>query len=157
MPALRLGYVVAPVPVIDGLARLRQLVDVCGDPILEVAMAELVAEGELQRHVWRMRKVFEERRDALAQALRTDLGSAVRFRPPSGGPTVWCEVDPAIDVERWVESAKARGVWFNSGSRFFLGEPRASLSLSFVSLAPKELREAVRRMALGLVDARSRR
>jgi GntR family transcriptional regulator/MocR family aminotransferase len=157
MPAVRLGYVVAPAPVIDGLARLRQLVDVCGDPILEVAMAELVAEGELQRHVWRMRKVFEERRDALAQALRADLGSAVRFRPPSGGPTLWCEVDPAIDVERWVERAKARGVWFNSGSRFFLGEPRASLSLSFVSLAPKELREAVRRMALGLADLRSRR
>jgi len=157
MPGPRLGYVVAPTPVIEGLAWLRELVDVCGDPILEVAMAELVAEGVLQRHVWRMRKIFEERRDALAQAMRSELGGVVRFRPPAGGPTVWCEVDVDIDVAGWVERAKARGVWFNSGSRFFLHEARPSLSLSFVSLAPSELREAVRRMARGLADLRSRK
>ena len=61
-----------------------------------------------------------------------------------------------VSVDRDAGATPTRGVWFNSGSRFFLGESRASLSLSFVSLAPKELREAVRRMALGLADVRSR-
>ena len=58
------------------------------------------------------------------------------------------------DSEGGFAGVVARGVWFNSGARFFLGEPRPTLSLGFVSLDPTELREAARRMARGLADLR---
>ena len=158
MPSVRLGYVAAPRRLVDELVAVRQLVDVCGDPVLEVAMAELIEDGELQRHFRRMRKVLRSRRDALATALHAELGGAVRFREPNGGSLLWVEVDDAIDVEAWAEAARARGVGFLTGTRFFARpDPPPRLMLGFATLDGLELREAARRMARGLADLRSSR
>ena len=157
-PSVRLGYVVAPRRLVDELVSVRRLVDVCGDSVLEVAIAELIEEGELQRHFGRMRKVMRSRRDALAAALREHLGGAVTFREPSGGVLLWVEVDDAIDVDAWADAARARGVLFVTGSRFFAHpSPPPRLMLGFATLDESELREAVRRMALGLADLRGSR
>jgi GntR family transcriptional regulator/MocR family aminotransferase len=158
MPSVRLGFVVGPRKLVDELVAVRELVDVCGDPVLEVAMAELVEEGNLQRHFRRMRKVLRARRDALACALREQLGRVVRFREASGGSLLWVEVDEGIEVEAWAEASRARGVLFLTGTRFFAGpRPPPRLLLGFATLDEAELREAVRRMARGLADLRSRR
>lgn len=155
MPSVRLGYVAAARSLIDELVSVRQLVDVCGDPVLEVAIAELIEDGALQRHFQRMRGVLRSRRDALAAALREHLGSAVRFREPRGGTLFWVEVDDAIDVDAWAAAARDRGVLFVPGNRFFARpDPPPRLLLVFATLDEKELREAVRRMALGLRDVR---
>ena len=45
-PGMRIGFVVAPVPVIERLAATRRLVDRQGDHLLATAIAELVEEGE---------------------------------------------------------------------------------------------------------------
>ncbi len=156
MPSVRLGYVVGPERLIDLLADVRRLVDVCGDPVLEVAMAELIEEGDLQRHVHRVRKVLHARRDALASALQTELKGAVRFRVPDAGAVFWVEVDDAIDAVAWAERGLERGVAFVTGERFFLGpSPGPRLLLSFATLDESELREAVRRMARALRDLRA--
>jgi len=158
MPSVRLGYVVAAPRLIGELVSVRQLVDVCGDPVLEVAMAELLEDGALERHFRRMRAVMRSRRDALMAGLREELGGAVRFREPSGGTQLWVEVDDAIDVDAWAAAALARGVLFVTGNRFFARpDPPPCLMLGFATLDEGELREAVRRMARGLSDLRASR
>ncbi|HEX8791186.1 MAG TPA: PLP-dependent aminotransferase family protein [Polyangiaceae bacterium] len=155
MPSVRLGYVAAAPRLIDELVSVRQLVDVCGDPLLEVAIAELIEDGALQRHFQRMRSVLRSRRDALASALREELGDTVRFREPNGGTLFWVEVDDAIDVEAWAAAGRDHGVLFLTGNRFFARpDPPACLLLVFATLDEKELREAVRRMARALRDVR---
>jgi GntR family transcriptional regulator/MocR family aminotransferase len=150
-PGLRLGYVHAPQETIACLAEHRRYLDRQGDGALELALAELLEDGEIPQHVWRMRRIYAARRDALAAALRSELGGVVEFNVPAGGMALWCRVAAEVDLERWAEASAARGAAFDTGRQFsFDGSPRSALRIGFAAEAEKELREAARRMAASL-------
>ncbi|MBI5516825.1 MAG: PLP-dependent aminotransferase family protein [Deltaproteobacteria bacterium] len=153
-PGLRAGFVVAPEPLIARLARARRAVDRQGDQVLELALAELLEDGELERHARRARKVYHARRDAFVEALTGDLGGVLRVEAPAGGLALWAPVDPSVNVERWAERARALGVLVHTGRRFvFEGRAPDALRLGFAALPEARLREAVRRLARALSPA----
>ena len=92
-PPLRLGFIVAPPLLIERLAELRLSIDRQGDQVVECAVAELIEDGELQRHVRRMRRIYQARRDALVAAVRKRLGGALGFEVPAGGMALWARAD----------------------------------------------------------------
>lgn len=153
-PALRIGYVAAPAEVVGCLAAHRRYVDGQGDRAMELAIAELLEDGEVQQHVWRMRRAYAARRDVLAHALGEELGGALELTVPAGGLALWCRVAPGLDVDRWAAAARERGVLFQPASDFaFDGRPRPALRVGFARLAERELREGVRRLAAALPAA----
>jgi GntR family transcriptional regulator/MocR family aminotransferase len=148
-PALRTGYVVGAARVIERIAAHRSLVDTQGDQVLEYALAELLEDGEIQRHVWRVHREYAARRDRLVELLRKSLGTALTFDVPAGGIAIWTRATDEIDVERWARDAADRGVIAITGRSFaFDGRPRPYFRLGFAALTPAELGEAVRRLAL---------
>jgi GntR family transcriptional regulator/MocR family aminotransferase len=154
-PALRIGYVHAPREVVSCLAEHRRYVDGQGDRAMELAIAELLEDGEVQQHVWRMRRAYAARRDALVEVLRAELPGALEFTVPAGGMALWCRTAPGIDLDRWAAEARSRGVVFQPGSDFsFDGQPRPALRVGFARLAERELREGVRRLASALSAAK---
>jgi GntR family transcriptional regulator/MocR family aminotransferase len=146
-PGLRIGYVVAPRPLVDRLAILRQIADLQGDLIGEVAVADLLDGGEVGRHVRRVRHVYRNRRDLLASALLKNLGDALSFELPTGGMAIWARVANGIDAERWAALAIEEGASFRT-ARFYAvdGAPRPFVRLGFSGLDEAELLEAVRRL-----------
>lgn len=147
-PGLRLGFVVGPDALIARMAAIRALCDRQGDHGVECAVAELIADGELQRHSRRTTRIYRERRDALAQALRAHLPGIVRFEVAHGGMALWIDAGPDVDMDAWARRGLALNVQFNPASRFALdGRNRPSARLGFASLDGSELEEAARRMA----------
>jgi len=150
-PGLRIGYLVAPTAVIARVTELRVVTDLQGDQAHECAVAELFEDGDLVRHVRRMRRVYRSRRDALVEALRKHLGSVLHVTPPAGGMALWARVDPAVDLDRWSECGVEHGVGFLPGRRYaFDGGPVHAVRLGFTPLDEQELEEAARRMAHAL-------
>jgi GntR family transcriptional regulator/MocR family aminotransferase len=150
-PALRIGYVAAPVDVVERIAVHRSYLDLCGDPALECALAELFEEGEVQRHMRRARRVYRSRRDVLVEALRRHVGEVARFEVPSGGISLWCRIAKRLDVERWAARCHRAGVRFHTGRWFaFDGKPRAALRLGFAPVSVSEIERAVETMAAEL-------
>jgi len=147
-PGIRIGCVVAPRPLRERLVALRHAVDGHGDPAMELAIAELLEDGEIQRHVRRMRRIHLERRAALVRALDRHLAGALSWTLPAGGMALWADVDPRIDVDRWTSSARTHGVAIAPASSFAVdGKPRPHVRLGFCAHTPAELAEGVRRLA----------
>jgi GntR family transcriptional regulator/MocR family aminotransferase len=143
-PGLRVGYLVAPRPLVDALTALRGHVDRQGDQVVEHAVAELLEDGEVQRHARRARSAYAERRDVLAAALEQTLGDTVSFNRPPGGTALWTKVAPRVDVERWAARARDAGVSFQTARAFtFDGRARPHARFGFASLDPAELKRAV--------------
>ncbi|HEV8320630.1 MAG TPA: PLP-dependent aminotransferase family protein, partial [Myxococcota bacterium] len=150
-PGLRIGFAVAPEPLLARVAALRTLTDRQGDLAVEAAVAELLEDGEVQRHAGRARRTYQARRDALAAALRAELGGALSFDLPAGGMALWACTAPGVDADAWSARALARGVGLHPGRRFaFDGRARGALRLGFAAHDERTLREAVRRMAAAL-------
>jgi len=147
-PGLRMGYVVAPPAALDRLAAHREFLDIHGDAAMEAALAELLDESEVQRHVRRVKRIYERRRDLLAELLSREFGDALAFTVPAGGVALWARVAAGLDAEAWAQRAMARGVAFLTARRFaFDGRARPFARFGFASLNDGELREAVRRLA----------
>jgi GntR family transcriptional regulator/MocR family aminotransferase len=151
-PGLRIGYLVAPPAVLRNVGAIRAVLDIQGDLPTEAAVATLIEDGELQRHVARVRRVYSGRRDILANCLRRTFGDAVDFTIPPGGMALWVRFCGSVDVDAWALRSIDRGVWWHTGRRYaFDGQPKPFARFSFASLNERELPEAVKRMAAARV------
>lgn len=148
-PGLRLGYVVAAPNVVQQIAAYRSSFDGQGDHALERAVAMLIEDGAVQRHVRRALKSYRARRDALCAALRRRLPQ-VELDVPSGGMALWARA-PGVDTDAWVRRGLDAGVAFQAGSNFtFAATPSDYVRLGFSACNESELEQAVERLALAL-------
>lgn len=144
-PGLRIGWVVAPRNLIETMVRLRRAFDGQGGLSIEAAVAELLEDREVQRHIWRTRRLYAERRDALVEALQTHLGDTLSFQVPAGGLALWARIEDGPRADPWATRAVQRGVRVTTGRRYALGRrPTQHLRLGFARHTPTELHQAIR-------------
>jgi GntR family transcriptional regulator / MocR family aminotransferase len=147
-PAMRIGYVVAPPPLVASMVAHRLLIDIQGDRVLEHALAELIEEGHVQRHIRRVRREYAARRDVLMAELHRRLGDAIRFEAPAGGIGLWIESVADGDIDAWAARARDRGAVIVTARELAVDHrPRPFARLGFASLNREELAEGVRRLA----------
>ena len=73
-PGIRLGYIVAAPTIIQTITEDILLIDRQGNNITELALADLMQRGEIKRHIRKMKKIYQLRRDhALAEFQRVLL------------------------------------------------------------------------------------
>lgn len=97
-PSLRIGFMVAPQNFIDQCTALRKIIDVSGDGYMQNALAALIRDGELQRHLKKAKKCYHQRRDYLDQLLRNNLDGMISYTLPTGGMAVWIQLRPDIPI-----------------------------------------------------------
>jgi GntR family transcriptional regulator / MocR family aminotransferase len=150
---LRLGFIAAPIEVINRLVSLRPSMDIQGDHVLEAAIAEMFGQGEIQQHIKRVRRIYHERRDALADSLAKHIPSIQADIPP-GGMALWVRHPDDVDCVRWCEHALKHGVLVRSGRTYeFDAASTPYLRLGFTLNDEQENDEAVRRLAKSLSDS----
>jgi GntR family transcriptional regulator/MocR family aminotransferase len=116
-PGLRLGYVVGAPALVERIVALRYYLDRQGDLASERAVAELIEDGELARHLRRTRRVYLERRNHCVSELRRRFGDHLQFQVPKGGMSLWLAVR-GRSVEAWFERCLRAGVGFQPGGSF---------------------------------------
>jgi len=146
-PGLCMAYLVAPADLVDRLARLKQRMNTQGDRVLEWAMADLIRDGDLERHLARARKVLKQRRDALEHWVEEFLGPGFRLRASDGGQACWVETPPGLDLAAWAEACQIGGVKFHPPALFgFGGQVPPGIRLGFAHLEAGEIRAALATM-----------
>lgn len=84
-PSLRLGYVVAPKPLIDSLVRIRSTMDQHSSAIDQATLARFINEGFFLSHIKRMRKLYAERREFFMKEFNRLLGDRFTLQSPEAG------------------------------------------------------------------------
>ncbi|WP_457420597.1 MocR-like pyridoxine biosynthesis transcription factor PdxR [Roseateles sp. P5_E7] len=150
LPALRIGYVVAPAWARDALVALKRVADSGTPALTQAAVADFIAEGHLLRHVRRMRAEYAERRRVLEQMLKRHLGERAFIFPAIAGLHLAVAL-PGVDTVELARRAWAAGVGVESLSRYWLGaQGLDGLVLGYGSITAARIPEAVRRLAQAL-------
>ena len=97
-PALRLGWLVVPPALLPAVIEGKLLSDRGTARVEQIAFADFVARGELDRHLRRMRVSYRARRDALVAAVAAELPEAT-VRGIAAGLHATVEL-PGSDDER---------------------------------------------------------
>ncbi len=148
-PGLRVGWIVAPPPVIGRMIAAKQGLDTCANPLGQRIVAGFLAGGHMVAHLARLREAYRLRRDAMLEALSAAFGSlqGARWTRPDGGFFVWVELPGSIDTEALFALALAEGVAFIPGSAFLeRGGPRNAMRLCFANANPAEIAEGIGRL-----------
>ena len=144
LPALRLGFIVAPEWALPTLIAAKNALDWhCPIP-MQMAVAAFVAEGHLAQHVRKMRHVYQQRRKFLLETLREDLSRWLVPIPSSYGMHIGAYARSAVDLEGVTEQMLRRQISIHSFSRYYLGSPgKPGLILGYGTAGTAELRHGL--------------
>ena len=146
-PALRIGWLVAPPDLVGPFRDAKALADTGTGSLEQLAFADFVREGHLDRHVRRVRQRHASRRAALLEAVGAELGDRARVVGSRAGIHVLLRLEslPARAVGRLRALCRERGVGVYPAAPFYAEPPeRAELLLGYASLVEDDIRAGVR-------------
>jgi GntR family transcriptional regulator/MocR family aminotransferase len=135
LPGMRVGYLVAPRPLLQRMVLARLASDFGTNAVAQAAIVEMLASGDLERHVRRVRKLYAARLRALDAALREALPGDARWQLPAAGSALWLRLPRAADPDRVWRGLLDAGVAAVRGDVFHVdGEGRDHLHLGVANL-----------------------
>lgn len=139
-PGLRVGWVIAPQPVIARLAEAKQLSDLHSDQLSQAVLLRFAESGELERHLERTRAAGAELLPCVLDACTRYLPPGSRFTRPAGGMSLWVELPAPLLADSLLRRAAERGVDFLPGRYFSARRPHPrAFRISFGGLTPDEI------------------
>jgi 2-aminoadipate transaminase len=152
-PGLRLGWVIAPKPILAKLLLAKQSADLCGSAYAQITAERYFADTRWRKVLAELTRGYTERRDAMIEALTEHFPAEARWTVPHGGFFVWVEMPAFLDLKSILAEAVERGVTYVPGDAFFPdGRGRNCMRLGFCYAPPDAIREGIRRLAEVLED-----
>jgi 2-aminoadipate transaminase len=154
-PGLRLGWAVAPRPVLEKLNLGKQGSDLCSSPVTQMFVtayfAERGTEGNAGNPAWveyveRLKKLYRRRRDVMLEALEEHFGGRASWTRPEGGLFIWATLEDNVDTTDLL--VRSKGVAFVPGRAAYVDGRRGSSSmrLNFAGVPDDDIREGIRRI-----------
>jgi len=104
-PGIRVGYIVAPPALVKPLTVLKGLLN-NGNPWMEHAvLAEFISDGSFDRHLRKVRRLYQIRQTVLIEAIREHFGEANIAGSNDRMHLVWTLPSGAMTADRLSELA----------------------------------------------------
>ncbi len=153
VPGFRLGFIVGPADVIRKFVILKQAMDLCTTPTLQLATAEFLRRGLLQNHIKSMIDVYRHKRDLMIENLKKYMPQGVTWTHPQGGLFLWLTLPKHIDATKLLPKAIENKVAYVAGVDFYPdGNVFNDLRLNFSYSTPEQIEEGLRRLAQTIQD-----
>ena len=148
-PGLRLGWLVAPERLAEQLVAAKERDDL-GTPVVEqLALADFLERGELDRHLRRTRAIYRGRRDALVAALERHLPGCVPAGVAAGLHLV-VALPAGTDERALLAAARAAGIGLAGLSEHAVTPAPPALLLGYGRIAEPAIEAGVRALRVSL-------
>ena len=148
-PSLRLGWIAVPPHLRDPILSLQQTSGTIPSPIVQLAFADQLGRGEVDRHLRRQRRRYRRQRAALLGALASQLPD-VTVRGAAAGLYAVMELPHGLDEAAVLAAARARGIALEGR-----GAAAPALVLGYADIDAAAIERAVSELAASIDDARA--
>jgi 2-aminoadipate transaminase len=146
-PGLRVGWTVAPRPVLEKLNLGKQAADLCSSPFAQHFVCAYFAARDWQAYLRGLVELYRRRRDTMLDALAEHLPREATWTRPRGGLFVWARLPDYIDTTDLLARALRDNVAFVPGRAAYLdGRGGSEMRLNFSGVSEDDIREGVRRI-----------
>jgi len=147
-PGIRLGWAVAPPPVMEKIVLGKQASDLCTSTLTQHFVREYFGEGHWREYIADLVEIYRGRRDTMLAALREHFPAQAGWTEPEGGLFIWATLPEYIDTSDLLAKALREDVAFVPGQAAYVDESRGrhSMRLNFSGVGDEEIREGVRRI-----------
>ena len=146
-PGVRLGWAVAPAPILDKMQVGKQGSDLCSSSISQYFVRAYFDAGPWGDYVASLVEIYRRRRDVMLDALAEHFPREARWTHPQGGLFIWATMPDYIDTTDLLARALQEKVAFVPGRAAYLdGRGGSSMRLNFSGVPESGIREGVRRI-----------
>ncbi|HEY9623479.1 MAG TPA: PLP-dependent aminotransferase family protein [Crinalium sp.] len=147
-PALRLGYLVVPPNLVDLVIRAKWLSDRQSPLLEQYVLTDFINEGHLERHIRRMRSLYDQRRHCLVHALTTQLQHRVTILGENAGIHVMVKFHTDLTDAEILSRAAQVDVGLTSAHPYYLnGGASGEFIFGYSELSEPQILEGMRRLA----------
>jgi len=141
-PGLRVGYALAPAPLIAKMTVGKQASDVHTPIFNQIIVDEWMKNYDVGAHVKEICKIYTAKRDVMCDGL---AGTVLRFQRPAGGLFLWCELPEGINMLDYARRAVEKKVAVVPGVAFAVepGDPINAVRLNFSTPTNEQLKQGV--------------
>jgi GntR family transcriptional regulator/MocR family aminotransferase len=154
-PGLRLGWFIVPAVLADRVTLAKWTADLGSPAIDQLAFADFLARGELDRHLRRLRPIYRARRDILLTSLARHLPE---LRPvgASAGLHVLAWLPPDLSESAIVEAALRAGIRVQGiGPRAAGASAPAGLTFGYGTITASAIDPGIERLAAVIDEVRA--
>jgi len=146
-PGIRLGWVVAPPPVLEKINLGKQAADLCTSTLSQLMVQAYFEEARWRDYVESLTEIYRDRRDTMLDALAEFFPAEAEWTRPAGGLFIWATLPDFIDTTDLLARALRDNVAFVPGEAAYLdGRGRNAMRLNFSASDEESIREGIRRI-----------
>jgi 2-aminoadipate transaminase len=146
-PGIRLGWAVAPAPVLAKMNIGKQSTDLCSSSISQYFVSAYFQSGQWTDYVRSLIEIYRLRRDVMLDALAEHFPREASWTHPQGGLFIWATLPDYIDTTDLLARALREQVAFVPGRAAYLdGRGGSEMRLNFSGVSEDAIREGVRRI-----------
>jgi 2-aminoadipate transaminase len=146
-PGIRLGWVVAPPPVLEKINMGKQGADLCTSTLSQLMVQAYFEQSNWRDYVQSLTEIYRDRRDTMMDALAEFFPREAEWTRPQGGMFIWVTLPDFIDTTDLLARALRDNVAFVPGAGAYLdGRGHNSMRLNFSASSSDDIREGVRRI-----------
>jgi len=144
-PAIRIGYVILPQSLQRRWCDLRLYTDVQSSPFEQAALAELLRTRKFDRHIGKMRRLYQERRAALLRALGDIFDEPWKVCGDAAGLHLTVQFTSRIFDASFLRHCRAQGLWISTVEYHSIvkGLHRDQLLIGYGHLTPEQIRDGI--------------
>ncbi|WP_042163693.1 PLP-dependent aminotransferase family protein [Paenibacillus gorillae] len=148
-PSLRLGYMVVPQEILKPLLHLKRMTDMQCPSLSQITLARFMADGHLERHIARMKRIYGKRRNRLISALTEAFGSGVTISGDAAGLHLIAKLSGHKFDSRTAAQVEEQNIKIYPAERYTItkGKYEESLIMGFGNVTETQIAEGIKTIA----------
>ncbi len=148
LPGTRLGWIAASREVMGVFERMKQGTDLHTNTLAQYVIYEYVKEGNLDRHIEKIKEAYARRMKVMLQALEDYFPEEITWTRPEGGLFLWVKLPEGTSATELLDKAISEKVAYVPGKFFFAREDKDNtLRLNFCTMSEQMIEEGIKRLA----------
>ena len=146
-PALRLGWLVAPPPIMEKVVVAKQAADLHSDYLAQRILHRFLQDNDIDAHIATIIHQYGKQKEAMIRAIREHFPPGVQCTNPEGGMFLWVTLPEGVSSMQLFEAAIAKKVAFVPGTPFYVDRKDTNtLRLNFSCSDEPTIVEGIKRL-----------
>ena len=151
-PGIRVGYIVAPSPIIAKMTVGKQAADVHTPVFSQMLVDKWMEQNDINAHIEKIREIYRRKLNLMCDLIDSELGDFVKYVRPEGGLFVWCELPENVNMLEFVKKCIEHKVAVVPGTAFMINDEETNcFRMNFSTPSDEKIVEGMKK--LGKVKA----
>lgn len=145
-PGLRVGFAVAPKPVLEKMVVAKQVIDVHTTMLSQIVAAEFLAWDGYDSHIKNCCDLYGKKARLMSECIDKFLPEYITHTNPDGGIFMWCDINKDVDTKELLAKAVDLKVAYIPGYTFMIDtdKPCNSFRLNYSMPTEEDIIEGIK-------------